>query len=782
MSETELETAIELMKQFFLIDSSNKSNFIVVNKLVQRRIRAHLKQEKKEKLILKEVAELLINTGSDKFDLLVDHAICVWLHVHDFFEVLQVASALPRYIVVSLIQQSKHKQAASFAWEALELMRTILGDSHIEVLRLEFQFASLLEMTGKCKEAVRILMPLFVRHVPDVELKNGILHCIISVVKKLQEMLHYDDVLPIYETLLSNQFVSEASSEEILNAWYYYAHLLMELENQNEYEKAAEIFRSIYNKKNEISFEDNDTTNVKQNFASMASERTCAVNNYQRDLGALDNAKLKDAIINKNEFEIECMHSLVDGDLTEIYALIQSGFDINCQDSRGNTLLHYAGKSENISVIRLLMKFGSIYNVKNREGKTPLQLANNNDTKTVLNLACKLFKDVKSENIEEVNKCIKLERSLVNAKDNEGHHPLHWAAAKGNITIVKILLEAGADATYVTRKGNTPLHIATSKGFSRIVEVLLRSVKYDELDNFINAQTYGTGATALHVAVENNYWDIVKKLLQYGVIFNVKNNEGKTPLQINKDDTQDNLLKMTHEFFEDAEIGNIAIIDKLQKILCKEPSSIFNSRNDQGWTIIQVIIVNNHKRILYKCLQILRAPYRLEPWEVSEGKLKQLKESASFTCKHLDFAKTYMPMLKSISDFHEINPNPWKAVKEGSYLLGNAHVMSRVYQDYYPTVMFDVNMLQIMNILKELQFESEHMSTGYTEEAYGGKAKCFVSKGQGTKYYNLLHSSLSRDVRRFIYLVENNINIPAKRFLQSINLQLESLSNAQIYS
>ena len=74
--------------------------------------------------------------------------------------------------------------------------------------------------------------------------------------------------------------------------------------------------------------------------------------------------------------------------------------------------------------------------------------------------------------------------------------------------------------------------------------------------------------------------------------------------------------------------------------------------------------------------------------------------------------------------------------------------------------------------LVALEFDPKHITSGYTDEAYGGKALCFVSQGQGTVYYKLLHSELKQDVRSFVEMVERDIDAPVKRFLESINQKL----------
>ena len=46
----------------------------------------------------------------------------------------------------------------------------------------------------------------------------------------------------------------------------------------------------------------------------------------------------------------------------------------------------------------------------------------------------------------------------VNAKNNDGWTPLHWASENGHEAIVSLLLEKGADVNAKDNDGETPLH------------------------------------------------------------------------------------------------------------------------------------------------------------------------------------------------------------------------------------------------------------------------------------------------------------------------------------
>ena len=51
--------------------------------------------------------------------------------------------------------------------------------------------------------------------------------------------------------------------------------------------------------------------------------------------------------------------------------------------------------------------------------------------------------------------------------------PLHAAAAGGQVTVVKFLLELKAEVNATNSSGNTPLHIACLNGMDMVVSELL---------------------------------------------------------------------------------------------------------------------------------------------------------------------------------------------------------------------------------------------------------------------------------------------------------------------
>jgi ankyrin repeat protein len=94
----------------------------------------------------------------------------------------------------------------------------------------------------------------------------------------------------------------------------------------------------------------------------------------------------------------------------------------------------------------------------------------------------------------------------LNSKNTLGDTPVHRAAACGNLTGLKILLEGGANAELKRKNGNTVLHSAAIFGNSDCVEFLIaHGVEHSVKNN--------KGNTAMHVAAQNNSIKCLEVLL-----------------------------------------------------------------------------------------------------------------------------------------------------------------------------------------------------------------------------------------------------------------------------
>ena len=114
-------------------------------------------------------------------------------------------------------------------------------------------------------------------------------------------------------------------------------------------------------------------------------------------------------------------------------------------------------------------------------------------------------------------------REQVNIRDYKGRTPLHWAAIRGDVSAVSLLLDNGADVNAQDEGKATPLILAASSGSVRTLELLLLAGANVRLTDV-------RGGHALHYVCRHQK-DIApaKLLLQAGAPVNCQNIHGHTP-------------------------------------------------------------------------------------------------------------------------------------------------------------------------------------------------------------------------------------------------------------
>ncbi|MGF1672268.1 MAG: ankyrin repeat domain-containing protein [Rivularia sp. (in: cyanobacteria)] len=208
--------------------------------------------------------------------------------------------------------------------------------------------------------------------------------------------------------------------------------------------------------------------------------------------------------------------------------LIQRRVNVNARDGKGNTPLHYVGKSEKNT--RLLLSRGAKVNVRNQNGDTPLHNVFGEKTAAVIKLLIDRGAKVNARNQEQmtplhfvpnsekadITELLIRSGADINARSNQNWTPLHYAAS--NLEIAKKLIEAGADLTIQNRQGA----VIHSQDINPTVLQLLLDRGVDV--NLRNAQ----GQTPLHV--HRFQPSLIKLLLDQKAKVNLQDVEGKTPL------------------------------------------------------------------------------------------------------------------------------------------------------------------------------------------------------------------------------------------------------------
>jgi ankyrin repeat protein len=135
-----------------------------------------------------------------------------------------------------------------------------------------------------------------------------------------------------------------------------------------------------------------------------------------------------------------------------------------------------------------------------------------------------------------------------------GSTPLHLASFHSEAAMINLLLKAGASARQTNADGDTPLHLAAADGSSNTLAVLvsahapLDAMNQDHktpvriaveaasapsveflLNAGANPQIGLVSNTLLHLAAERSSADVVKLLLQHGLILEAPDGKGNTP-------------------------------------------------------------------------------------------------------------------------------------------------------------------------------------------------------------------------------------------------------------
>ncbi|KTG03349.1 hypothetical protein cypCar_00014521 [Cyprinus carpio] len=154
-----------------------------------------------------------------------------------------------------------------------------------------------------------------------------------------------------------------------------------------------------------------------------------------------------------------------------------------------------------------------------------------------------------------------------------GRTPLHLAAYKGHIVVVRILLAAGCDLDIQDDDGNTALHEAAWHGFGQSVKLLVKAGANVHAKN-------KAGNTALHLACQNGHAQSSKVLLLGGSCPDSKNSVGDTCLHVS------------------ARYNHVSVIRALLSAICS-----VTERNHAGDTALHIAAALNHRKTVRMLLE-----------------------------------------------------------------------------------------------------------------------------------------------------------------------------------
>ncbi len=215
------------------------------------------------------------------------------------------------------------------------------------------------------------------------------------------------------------------------------------------------------------------------------------------------------------------MHLAVKSNRYQIVSLlVKKKVPITTRGNEGNTPLHYAVKNKSAAITSLLLKGGANVNIKNNAGYTPVHLAVQLRNKPILEELIKNKADLKSIN------------GYGNSLLMEACKLEDYQTNKATLEIIDTLIKGGAGINQKNRYGNTPLMYAINRQNATLVKYLLeKGANPDITDSRGNTHLKKTVINAVYSSLKNeSLRRIIYALADHGADINKGDSNGTTPL------------------------------------------------------------------------------------------------------------------------------------------------------------------------------------------------------------------------------------------------------------
>ena len=171
-----------------------------------------------------------------------------------------------------------------------------------------------------------------------------------------------------------------------------------------------------------------------------------------------------------------------------------------------------ARNNRDTALIQHLIRKGLSPDARDKDGRTPLMYASASNDLPVVQLLARSANDLE-------------------ARDKKGRTAFTWAVSQNRLEVVEFLLQKGAAVNTLDKKGNSlafyllQAHARDAEAFEAKLASLRRAgLQFD--------RTQHDGNTLLHLAAQDNDLALLKRLEEFNIDINTRNNEGYTALHL----------------------------------------------------------------------------------------------------------------------------------------------------------------------------------------------------------------------------------------------------------
>ncbi|KAL3282756.1 hypothetical protein HHI36_005923 [Cryptolaemus montrouzieri] len=189
-------------------------------------------------------------------------------------------------------------------------------------------------------------------------------------------------------------------------------------------------------------------------------------------------------------------------EMVEYLLKVYKELNVNQCDSNLASPLHMAVKNGNVEMVKFLLDHGAFVNCRNRDEQTALHIACQNGSSSLIHILLEFKSDI-------------------HVLDHEGRNPLILSVINNSEDSLRILLEKGARINFEDDFGFTALRRAVWMNNTNLTRILIEH----------GARVFESHCL-LHLAARNNNLEIIQALGRGGARWDVRDNEGNTPLMI----------------------------------------------------------------------------------------------------------------------------------------------------------------------------------------------------------------------------------------------------------